>query len=115
MICIFFELLSYLWEIGLRNLFLSEKNERVFYSKKKYSSFDIEERLVEIYYDVLDNNIKDNYIINDREKLEAPEYQNFIKKYLPLESKRQITINNIPLEKLIQENFEIDDSLSKFQ
>lgn len=98
----FFELLSYLWEIGLRNLFLSEKNERVFYSKKKYSSFDIEERLVEIYYDVLDNNIKDNYIINDREKLEAPEYQNFIKKYLPLESRGQITINDIPLHTLMQ-------------
>ena len=97
----FFELLSYLWKIGLRNLFLLEKNERVFYSKTKYSSFDIEERLVEIYYDVLDNNIKDNYIINDREKLEAPEYQNFIKKYLPLESKGQITINQIPLDKLV--------------
>lgn len=97
----FFELLSYLWEIGLRNLFLSEKNERVYYSKKKYSSFDIEERLVEIYYDVLDNNIKDNYTINDREKLEAPEYQNFIKKYLSLESKRQITINHIPLDNLV--------------
>ena len=97
----FFELLSYLWEIGLRNLFLSEKNERVFYSKNKYSSFDIEERLVEIYYDVLDNNIKDNYTINDMEKLEAPEYQNFIKKYLPLESKRQITINHIPLDNLV--------------
>ena len=97
----FFELLSYLWEIGLRNLFLLEKNERVFYSKTKYSSFDIEERLVEIYYDVLDNNIKDNYTINDREKLEAPEYQNFIKKYLPLELKRQITINHIPLDNLV--------------
>lgn len=97
----FFELLSYLWEIGLRNLFLSEKNERVFYSKNKYSSFDIEERLVEIYYDVLDNNIKDNYTINDMEKLEAPEYQNFIKKYLPLESKRQITVNHIPLDNLV--------------
>ena len=97
----FFDLLSYLWEIGLRNLFLSEKNERVFYSKKKYSDFDIEERLVEIYYDVLENNIKDNYTINDREKLEAPEYQNFIKKYLPLESKRQITINHIPLDNLV--------------
>ena len=96
------QLLSCLWEIGLRDLFLSEETEDVFYRNGNHSGYDIEERLVEIYYDVLDNNIKDNYTINDREKLEAPEYQNFIKKYLPLESKGQITINHIPLYELIQ-------------
>lgn len=95
------QLLSCLWEIGLRNLFLSEKNKDVFYRNDNHSSYEIEERLVEIYYDVLDKNIKDDYRINNIEKLEAPEYQNFIKKYLPLESKRQITINHIPLYNLV--------------
>ena len=96
------QLLSCLWEIGLRNLFLSEKNKDVFYRNDNHSSYEIEERLVEIYYDVLDKNIKDDYRINNIEKLEDPEYQNFIKKYLLLESKGQITINHIPLDKLIQ-------------
>ncbi len=31
---------------------------------------------LEIYYDVLDKNIKDDYRINNIEKLEDPEYQN---------------------------------------
>lgn len=96
------QLLSCLWEIGLRNLFLSEEFKDVFYSNYNYSSYEIEERLVEIYYDVLDKNIKDDYRINNIEKLENPEYQNFIKKCLPLESKGQITINHITLDKLIQ-------------
>lgn len=96
------QLLSCLWKIGLRNLFLSEKTNKVFYRNYNYSSYEIEERLVEIYYDVLDKNIKDDYRINNIEKLENPEYQNFIKKCLPLESKGQITINQIPLDKLIQ-------------
>ena len=74
------QLLSCLWEIGLRNLFLSEEFKDVFYSDYNYSSYEIEERLVEIYYDVLDKNIKDDYRINNIEKLENPEYQNFIKK-----------------------------------
>ena len=95
------QLLSCLWEIGLRNLFLSEEFKDVFYSDYNYSSYEIEERLVEIYYDVLDKNIKDDYRINNIEKLENPEYQNFIKKCLPLESKGQITINQIPLDNLV--------------
>lgn len=95
------QLLSCLWEIGLRNLFLSEEFKDIFYSDYNYSSYEIEERLVEIYYDVLDKNIKDDYRINNIEKLENPEYQNFIKKCLPLESKRQITINQIPLDNLV--------------
>ena len=95
------QLLSCLWKIGLRNLFLSKKTKKVFYSNYNHSSYEIEERLVEIYYDVLDKNIKDDYRINNIEKLEDPEYQNFIKKYLLLESKGQITINQIPLDKLV--------------
>ena len=96
------QLLSCLWKIGLRNLFLSKRTKKVLYSNYNHSSYEIEERLVEIYYDVLDKNIKDDYRINNIERLEDPEYQNFIKKYLPLESKGQITINQIPLDKLIQ-------------
>ena len=96
------QLLSCLWKIGLRNLFLSKKTKKVFYSNYNHSSYEIEETLVEIYYDVVDKNIKDDYRINNIEKLEDPEYQNFIKKYLPLESRRQITINDIPLDNLIQ-------------
>ena len=42
------QLLSCLWEIGLRNLFLSEEFKDVFYSDYNYSSYEIEERLVEI-------------------------------------------------------------------
>ena len=95
------QLLSCLWEIGLRDLFLSEETEDVFYRNGNHSGYEIEERLVEIYYDVLDKNIKDDYRINNIERLEDPEYQNFIKKYLPLESKGQITINQIPLDKLV--------------
>ena len=95
------QLLSCLWKIGLRNLFLSEKTNKVFYRNYNYSSYEIEECLVEIYYDVVDKNIKDDYRINNIEKLEDPEYQNFIKKYLPLESRRQITINQISLDKLV--------------
>lgn len=95
------QLLSCLWKIGLRNLFLSKKTKKVFYSNYNHSSYEIEERLVEIYYDVLDKNIKDDYRINNIERLEDPEYQNFIKKYLPLESKGQITINQIPIDKLV--------------
>ena len=95
------QLLSCLWKIGLRNLFLSEEFKDIFYSDYNYSSYEIEERLVEIYYDVLDKNIKDDYRINNIERLEDPEYQNFIKKCLPLESKGQITINQIPIDKLV--------------
>ena len=95
------QLLSCLWKIGLRNLFLSKRTKKVLYSNYNHSSYEIEERLVEIYYDVLDKNIKDDYRINNIERLEDPEYQNFIKKYLPLESKGQITINHIPLDNLV--------------
>ena len=95
-------------------LFLSRNTKKVF-CNYYYSSYEIEERLVEIYYDVLDKNIKDDYRINDVKKLEDTRYQNFIKHCLPTKLDRQITINNIPLDKLIQESFETDGSLSKFQ
>ena len=96
------QLLSCLWKIGLRNLFLSEETKGVSYDNLNQPRYEIEERLVEIYYDVLDKNIKDDHRINNIEKIKDPEYQNFIKKYLPLESRGQITINDIPLHTLMQ-------------
>ena len=40
--------------------FYQKKTKKVFYSNYNHSSYEIEERLVEIYYDVLDKNIKDD-------------------------------------------------------
>ena len=111
----YFQLLSCLWEVGLGNLFISKTDNKVYYNRTKELISEPQKCLVEIYYDVFNNNIKDDYRINDVKKLEDTRYQNFIKHCLPTRLDRQITINNIPLDKLIQESFEIDGSLSKFQ
>ena len=65
------QLLSCLWKIGLRNLFLSEETKGVSYDNLNQPRYEIEERLVEIYYDVLDKNIKDDYRINNIEKIKV--------------------------------------------
>ena len=111
----YFKLLSCLWEARLRNLFITSKN--VYFEEYKSPSFDKEECLVEIYYDILNNRIKDNYQMNDLDlnELEEIKYQNFIKYCLPMELNRQIKINHIPLDELIQESFEINKSLSELQ
>ena len=111
----YFKLLSCLWEARLRNLFITSKN--VYFEEYKSPSFDKEECLVEIYYDILNNRIKDNYQMNDLDlnELEEMKYQNFIKYCLPMELNRQIKINHIPLDELIQESFEINRSLSELQ
>ena len=111
----YFQLLSCLWEVGLGNLFISKIDNKVYYNRTKELISEPQKCLVEIYYDVFNNNIKDDYRINDVKKLEDTRYQNFIKHCLPTKLDRQITINNIPLDKLIQESFETDGSLSKFQ
>ena len=111
----YFQLLSCLWEVGLSKLFISKTDNKVYYDSTKVVRGDPKNCLVEIYYDVLNNNIKDDYQINDVKKLEDPRYQYFIKHCLPLASNRQITINHIPLYELIQGSFERDGSLSKFQ
>ena len=111
----YFQLLSCLWEVGLGNLFISKTDNKVYYNRTKELISESQKCLVEIYYDVFNNNIKDDYRINDVKKLEDSRYQNFIKHCLPTKLDRQITINDIPLDKLIQESFEIDGSLSKFQ
>ena len=108
----YFKLLSYLWEVRLRNLFITGKN--VYFEEDKSPS-GIEECLVEIYYDILNDKIKDNYLINDLNELEKIKYRNFIKYCLPMELNRQIKINHISLDELIQESFEINRSLSELQ
>lgn len=109
----YFKLLSCLWEVRLSNLFITSKN--VYFEEYKSSSFGKEECLVEIYYDILNNRIKDNYQMNDLNELGEIKYQNFIKYCLPMELKRQIKINHIPLDELIQGSFEINRSLSELQ
>ena len=109
----YFKLLSCLWEVRLSNLFITSKN--VYFEEYKSPSFGREECLVEIYYDILNNRIKDNYQMNDLNELGEIKYQNFIKYCLPMELKRQIKINHIPLDELIQGSFEINRSLSELQ
>ena len=109
----YFKLLSCLWEVRLNNLFITSKN--VYFEEYKSPSFGKEECLVEIYYDILNNRIKDNYQMNDLNELGEIKYQNFIKYCLPMELKRQIKINHIPLDELIQGSFEINRSLSELQ
>ena len=111
----YFKLLSCLWEARLRDLFITSKY--VYFEEYKSPIFDKEECLVEIYYDILNNRIKDNYLMNDLDfnELEEIKYQNFIKYCLPMELNRQIKINHIPLDELIQESFEINRSLSELQ
>ncbi len=112
---LYFQLLSCLWEVGLRNLFISKTGHKVYYDADNILRGLTKGCLVEIYYDILNDRMKNNYEIVNIAELEDVKCQNFIKKCLPLESKGRITINNIPLYKLIQESFEIDDSLSKIQ
>ena len=109
----YFKLLSCLWEVRLSNLFITSKN--VYFEEYKSPSFGKDECLVEIYYDILNNRIKDNYQMNDLNELGEIKYQNFIKYCLPMELKRQIKINHIPLDELIQGSFEINRSLSELQ
>ena len=109
----YFKLLSCLWEVRLSNLFITSKN--VYFEEYKSPSFGKKECLVEIYYDILNNRIKDNYQMNDLNELGEIKYQNFIKYCLPMELKRQIKINHIPLDELIQGSFEINRSLSELQ
>ena len=111
----YFQLLSCLWEMGLRNLFISKTGHKIYYDDHDILCGRTKSCLVEIYYDILNDRLKNNYQVVNIYELEDAKCQNFIKKCLPLELRGQITINNIPLEKLIQESFEIDGSLSKFQ
>ncbi len=121
----FCKLLSCLWkegerDINFRNFGISSNSTYLIIPN--YSPSAVEEVLVHMYYDILEENEENkenkenNYYIDDITELQYnEEYQYFINNCLPTKLNRQITINNIPLNKLIQENFEIDDSLSKIQ
>lgn len=115
----FYNLLSCLWREGerdkkFRNFGIS--SDSTYLIIPNYSPNAVEEVLVYMYCDILEENEENNYYIDDIDELRYnEEYQYFIKYCLSTKLDRQITINNISLEKLIQESFEIDGSLSKFQ
>ena len=77
------QLLSCLWEIGLRNLFLSEETKNVLYSNFNQSNYEIEERLVEIYY-----GLQNGYINIETQKgelnvlMRSKKYRDFVKNHL---------------------------------
>ncbi|RSK19244.1 cell division control protein 6 [Streptococcus oralis] len=98
----YFQLLSCLWEVKLRNLFISKTGHKVYYDAHDILCGRTKGCLVEIYYDILNDRIKNNYQVINIDELKDAKCQNFIKKCLPLESKGQITINHIPLDNLIQ-------------
>lgn len=102
----FLELLQYLWRIGktnkkFRNLGVWERSDQSINSV--YKPNELEKVLIEIYYDILNNNTKNNYQIEDIDTLESnEEYQDFIKKCLVPKLKTEITINDIPLEHFVK-------------
>ncbi len=98
----YFQLLSCLWEVKLRNLFISKTGHKVYYDAHDILCGRTKGCLVEIYYDILNDRIKNNYQVINIDELKDAKCQNFIKKCLPLESKGQITINHTPLDNLIQ-------------
>ena len=98
----YLRLLSCLWKVGIRNLFISKTGHKVYYDRSKELLGNPQECLVQIYYDILNDRIKNNYRIVNIYELEDKKCQNFIKKCLPLESRGQITINDIPLHTLMQ-------------
>lgn len=98
----FLELLQYLWRIGktnkkFRNLGVFGKSDQSIYSFYTPNN-ELEKDLIEIYYDILDNNTKNNYQIEDIDTLKSnKEYQYFIKNRLIPKLKTEITINDIPV------------------
>lgn len=102
----FLELLQYLWRIGktnkkFRNLGVWERSDQSINSF--YTPNELEKVLIEIYYDIMNNNTKNNYQIEDIDTLKSnEEYQYFINNLLVPELKTEITINDIPLERFVK-------------
>ena len=102
----FLELLQFLWKIGktnkkFRNLGVWERSDQRINSV--YTPNEFEKVLIEIYYDILNNNTKNNYQIEDIDTLKSnKEYQYFIKNRLVPKLKTEITINDIPLEHFVK-------------
>ena len=112
-------MLSCLWLEGKRDKefrYLGISSDSTYSIIKNYSPSEIEEILVNIYYDILEGNEKKDYQIDDIDELLCnEEYQYFLNYRLPTKLNQQITINHIPLDELIQESFEINRSLSELQ
>lgn len=104
----FLELLQYLWRKGktnkkFRNLGVWEGSDQRINSF--YTPNEIEKVLIEIYYDIVNNNTKNNYQIEDIDTLKSnEEYQYFIKNRLVPKLKTEITINDIPLEHFVKDD-----------
>ena len=102
-----------LWEIGktnkkFRNLGVWERSGQSINSV--YTPNELEKVLIEIYYDISKNNTKNNYQIEDMDTLKSnKEYQYFIKNRLVPKLKREITINDIPLEHLVRNECQYRD------
>ena len=102
----FLELLQYLWRIGktnkkFRNLGVWEGSDQSI--NWFYTPNELEKVLIEIYYDIVNNNTKNNYQIEDIDTLKSnEEYQYFIKNRLVPKLKTEITINDIPLERFVK-------------
>ena len=100
----FLELLQYLWKRGktnkiFRNLGVWERTNQCIINRG-YTPYELEKVLIEIYYDIMNNNTKNNYQIEDIDTLKSnEEYQYFIKNRLVPKLKTEITINDIPLER----------------
>ena len=110
----FLDLLQYLWRIGktnkkFRNLGVLENSDQRIYSFYTPNN-ELEKDLIEIYYDILNNNTQNNYQIEDIDTLKSnEEYQYFIKNRLVPKLKREITINDIPLEHLVRNECQYGD------
>ena len=103
----FLELLQYLWKRGktnkiFRNLGVWERTNQCIINRG-YTPYELEKVLIEIYYDIMNNNTKNNYQIEDIDTLKSnEEYEYFIKNRLVPKLKTEITINDIPLERFVK-------------
>ena len=106
----FYDLLSCLWLEGKRDKefrYLGISSDSTYSIIKNYSPGEIEEILVNIYYDILEGNEKKDYHIDDIDELRHnEEYQNFLNHCLSIEFNVQSTINGISLERLVQNDSE---------
>ena len=106
----FYDLLSCLWLEGKRDKefrYLGISSDSTYSIIKNYSPGKIEEILVNIYYDILEGNEKNDYHIDDiDELLYNQEYQYFLNHCLSIEFNVQSTINGISLGRLVQNDSE---------
>ena len=106
----FDDLLSCLWLEGKRDKefrYLGISSDSTYSIIKNYSPGEIEEILVNIYYDILEGDEKKDYHIDDINELRHnEEYQDFLNHCLSIKVNLQSTINGISLERLVQNDSE---------